>query len=95
MVKFSKFPPIYMWKTFMEQYQAWRESFSDFWQYNCSLWHIKWRQWQLNCPANQYLLLLSLSQAKYNAGSNEIGGTFLQTESLVRDQMRIHCIVGK
>lgn len=35
-----------------------------FWQFNWFSWHIKWLCWQLNCTANQYFLLLSLSKRK-------------------------------
>lgn len=36
----------------------------DFWQFNKSSWQIKWLCWQLNCTANQYFQLLSLSFRK-------------------------------
>lgn len=47
-------------------YHQWLKEFFlyDFWQFNKSSWQIKWLCWQLNCTANQYFQLLSLSFRK-------------------------------
>ena len=47
-------------------YHHWLKEFFlyDFWQFNKSSWQIKWLCWQLNCTANQYFQLLSLSFRK-------------------------------
>lgn len=56
--------PFDSWTSLMYIISDWRSFLYDFWQFNKSSWQIKWLCWQLNCTANQYFQLLSLSFRK-------------------------------
>lgn len=56
--------PFDSWTSLMYIISDWRSFLYDFWQFNKSSWQIKWLCWQVNCTANQYFQLLSLSFRK-------------------------------